>query len=72
MTAGGEGDYVLRGKMIGGFAVVAYPAEYCNSGVMTFVGNYSDTIFGKDLGQRTATIAGTGDPRFRYRAKTNS
>ena len=35
---GGAIDYVVRGKMIGGFALVAYPAEYGNSGVMTFVG----------------------------------
>ena len=41
MAAGGEVDYVVRGKMIGGFALVAYPAEYGNSGVMTFVVNYA-------------------------------
>ena len=56
-AAGGEVDYVVRGKMIGGFALVAYPAEYGNSGVMTFVVNYSGTIFQKDLGERTARIA---------------
>jgi Protein of unknown function (DUF2950) len=57
MAAGGEVDYIVRGKMIGGFALVAYPAEYGNSGVMTFVVNYSGTIFQKDLGERTARIA---------------
>jgi len=57
MAAGGEVDYVVRGKMIGGFALVAYPAEYGNSGVMTFVVNYSGTVFQKDLGERTARIA---------------
>jgi len=57
MAAGGEVDYVVRGKMIGGFALVAYPAEYGNSGVMTFVVNYAGTIFQKDLGERTAKIA---------------
>ena len=36
--------------MIGGFALVAYPAEYGNSGVMTFMVNYSGSIFQKDLG----------------------
>ena len=45
MAAGGEVDYVVRGKMIGGFALVAYPAEYGNSGVMTFVVNYAGTVF---------------------------
>jgi len=57
MAAGGEVDYVVRGKMIGGFALVAYPAEYGNSGVMTFVVNYAGTVFQKDLGERTEKIA---------------
>lgn len=57
MAAGGEVDYVVRGKMIGGFALVAYPAEYGNSGVMTFVVNYNGTVFQKDLGERTEKIA---------------
>jgi len=57
MAAGGEVDYVVRGNMIGGFALVAYPAEYGNSGVMTFVVNYAGTVFQKDLGDRTERIA---------------
>jgi hypothetical protein len=57
MAAGGEVDYIVRGKMIGGFALVAYPAEYGNSGVMTFVVNYAGTVFQKDLGERTERIA---------------
>jgi hypothetical protein len=57
MAAGGEVDYVVRGKMIGGFALVAYPAEYGNSGVMTFVVNYAGTVFQKDLGERTERLA---------------
>ena len=57
MAAGGEVDYVVRGNMIGGFALVAYPAEYGNSGVMTFVVNYAGTVFQKDLGERTARLA---------------
>ena len=40
---GGELEYVVRGKMIGGFALVAYPAEYRNSGVMTFIVNHNGT-----------------------------
>jgi hypothetical protein len=54
---GGELDYVVRGKMIGGFALVAYPAEYGNSGVMTFLVNHKGVVFQKDLGKRTAKRA---------------
>ena len=54
---GGEMDYVVNGKMIGGFALVAYPAEYRNSGVMTFLVNYDGTVYQKDLGRDTATLA---------------
>lgn len=54
---GGALNYVVRGKMIGGFALIAYPAEYGNSGVMTFVVNHAGTVYQKDLGQRTAIIA---------------
>ena len=57
MAAGGAVDYVVHGKMIGGFALVAYPAEYGNSGVMTFIVNYNGTVFQKDLGERTAKLA---------------
>jgi hypothetical protein len=54
---GGAADYVVNGKMIGGFALVAYPAEYRNSGVMTFIVNYAGTVFQKDLGPKTEEIA---------------
>jgi hypothetical protein len=54
---GGALDYVVRGKMIGGFALVAYPAEYGNSGVMTFLVNHNGRVWEKDLGERTAEIA---------------
>jgi hypothetical protein len=54
---GGEMDYVINGKMIGGFALVAYPAEYGNSGVMTFVVNHAGQVYQKDLGERTEGIA---------------
>jgi hypothetical protein len=47
----------VNGKMIGGFALVAYPASYRNSGVMTFVVNHNGTIYQKDLGKHTARIA---------------
>ena len=54
---GGALNYVVRGNMIGGFALVAYPAQYGNSGVMTFLVNHEGTVFEKDLGPRTAQIA---------------
>src|SRR4029077_3390310 len=54
---GGELDYIVRGKMIGGFALVAYPAEYRNSGVMTFIVNHTGDVFQKDLGPDTAKFA---------------
>ena len=56
-ASGGELEYVVRGKMIGGFALVAYPAEYENSGVMTFLVNHDGTVFEKDLGPDTAKLA---------------
>jgi hypothetical protein len=54
---GGALDYVVKGKMIGGFALIAYPAEYGNSGVMTFMVNHDGTVYQKDLGNRTESIA---------------
>src|SRR5712691_1442165 len=54
---GGALDYVVRGKMMGGFALVAYPAEYRNSGVMTFLVNHQGNIYQKDLGPNTAAVA---------------
>ncbi|MGY2987546.1 hypothetical protein ACVI1K_004893 [Bradyrhizobium sp. USDA 4508] len=54
---GGALNYVVRGKMIGGFALVAYPAEYGNSGVMTFLVNHAGTVYQKDLGSRTDFLA---------------
>jgi hypothetical protein len=54
---GGEQDYVVNGKMIGGFAVVAYPADYGNSGIMTFIANHQGSVFQKDLGPNTTRLA---------------
>ena len=56
-ASGGELDYVVHGKMIGGFALVAYPAEYRNSGVMTFIVNHAGVVYQKDLGPQTAKLA---------------
>jgi hypothetical protein len=53
---GGAFNYVVKGKMIGGFALIAYPAEYGNSGVMTFMVNHAGTVYQKDLGDRTLRI----------------
>jgi hypothetical protein len=54
---GGAYDYVVRGKMIGGFAMVAYPAQYGSSGIMTFIVNHDGVVYQKDLGPHTATMA---------------
>jgi hypothetical protein len=54
---GGAFDYVVKKNQIGGFAVVAYPAEYGNSGVMTFVVNHEGVVYQKDLGRNTAKTA---------------
>jgi Protein of unknown function (DUF2950) len=56
-AAGGAYDYVVNGNMIGGFALVAYPAAYRNSGVMTFIVNQDGIVFQKDLGPDTAKLA---------------
>jgi DUF2950 family protein len=42
--------------MIGGFALLAFPAEYGNSGIMSFMVNQDGTVFQKDLGLRTADV----------------
>lgn len=54
---GGAYSYLVKGKMIGGFAVVAYPAQYGNSGVMTFIVNHEGKVFEKNLGKETASLA---------------
>ena len=53
---GGAQDYVKDGKMTGGFAMVAWPAEYGQSGVMTFLVNRQGIVFEKDLGAQTAEL----------------
>jgi len=53
---GGALSYIVKGKMIGGFALLAYPAEYGNSGVMTFLVNHAGVVYQKDLGDSTANI----------------
>jgi Protein of unknown function (DUF2950) len=53
---GGALDYIVGGKMTRGFAFMAYPAEYRNSGVMTFIVNKSGVIYEKDLGPQTSDL----------------
>ena len=54
---GGAYSYIVNGNMIGGFAVVAYPALYRSSGVKTFIVNHEGVVHEKDLGQETAKLA---------------
>jgi hypothetical protein len=55
---GGAYDYVVKGHMIGGFALVAYPARYAVSGIKTFIVNQDGAVYEKDLGPKTAQVAG--------------
>jgi hypothetical protein len=52
-AAGGAYDYIVRGNQIGGFAVVAFPAAYGDSGVMTFMLSHEGIVYQKDLGKQT-------------------
>ena len=54
---GGAHDYIVQGKMIGGFALIAWPAEYGNSGIATFMINHDGVVYEKDLGRDTSKIA---------------
>ena len=50
-------DYMVDGKLIGGFAVIAWPADYGNSGIMTFIMNHDGIVYQRDLGEDTEKIA---------------
>lgn len=54
---GGKYNYVINGNMIAGFGLVAFPAAYGTSGIMTFVVNHQGKIYQKNLGSKTAEIA---------------
>ena len=56
---GGAKNYIANGKMTEGFAVVAYPAEYRSSGVMTFIVNQDGVVYERDLGKKTEVLAKT-------------
>ena len=54
---GGAYDYIVKGHMIGGFALVAFPAKYAVSGIMTFIVSHDGVVYQKDLGPNTTRIA---------------
>ena len=54
---GGAYDYFIKGKLIGGFAVLAYPARYGASGIMSFMVDHEGAIYEKDLGRKTTEVA---------------
>lgn len=54
---GGKYDYVINGRMIAGFALVAWPAEWGNTGVMTFIVNQQGKVYQRNLGKKTAKLA---------------
>jgi hypothetical protein len=54
---GGRYDYIINGNMIAGFAMIAYPAEYGNSGIMSFIVNQQGVVYELDLGEETAIVA---------------
>lgn len=64
-AAGGAREYLVNGKMIGGFALIAWPAEYGNSGIMSFMVSHEGVLYEKDLGEESAKVAqamGAFDP----------
>jgi hypothetical protein len=54
---GGAKDYISNGKMTGGFALLAYPAEYRNSGIMTFIVGKDGAVYQKDLAEKSSDLA---------------
>jgi hypothetical protein len=56
-AAGGSFSYIINGNMVAGYAMVAWPADYGNSGIMTFLVNANGTIYQKDLGEKTPELA---------------
>lgn len=56
-SPGGKYNYVINGRMIAGFALIAWPAEYGNTGVMTFIVNQQGRVYQRDLGPKTGQLA---------------
>jgi hypothetical protein len=54
---GGAKDYIVNGNMTGGFAALAFPADYRNSGITTFIVGKDGVVYQKDLGEKTGAIA---------------
>ena len=54
----GELDFVVKGHMIGGFALIAFPSQYQVTGVKTFMVSHDGVVYEKDLGPNTAELAG--------------
>jgi hypothetical protein len=54
---GGAYNYVINGRMIAGFAMIAYPSDYGDSGVMTFIVNHNGVVYQRDLGPDTGKLA---------------
>jgi hypothetical protein len=71
-ASGGAYDYLLKGKMKGGFALIAVPAEYGNSGIMSFMVNHDGTVFEKDLGPRPRRARRGSTPSRRIRSGRRS
>lgn len=72
-TPGGAKSYVVNGDMTGGFALLAYPAEYDSSGIMTFIVNQDGHVMEADLGKQTASLAAAlheYNPDARWRPAT--
>jgi hypothetical protein len=55
-ASGGKYNYIINGRMIAGFALVAWPAEWGNSGIMTFIVNQQGTVYEKCFGPKTSSI----------------
>ena len=56
-ATGGAKDYIANGKMTSGFGILAYPAQYRNSGIMTFIIGKDGTVYQKDFGEKTSTVS---------------
>jgi hypothetical protein len=55
-ASGGAKSYLVDGKLTGGFGLIAYPAQYGSSGVMTFIVNQDGVVYQKDLGEKTVDL----------------
>ena len=73
-AAGGKYSYVINGHMIAGFAMVAWPADYGSTGIMTFIVNQQGRVYQKDLGPKTSKVASkmnTYDPDSSWTSSPN-